>query len=129
MFGSLLGGKEGETKKEEQERNDDLTEAYFGKKSGVSVGMWDLFRPWRLTVDTGKKRITAKKRNWHLINVSETSYNYQSVGDVAINKNIFSADIAISVYSGQAVTPYSVVAYRISKGDAKRISDLLLDGK
>ena len=99
----------------------------LGKKA-VNVSLWDLFRPWLIIVDTNKKQITVKKRNWHLLNIDETTYTYKSVGDVAIKKNIFSADIALSVYSGQAVSPYSIAVYRISKGDAKRIRDLLLDG-
>ncbi|MDD5569647.1 MAG: hypothetical protein PHD97_00655 [Bacteroidales bacterium] len=97
------------------------------KNKAVRVGFWDILTPWIIIVDAEKKRIITKKRNWHLFNINETTYSYKTIGDVAIKKNIFSSDMAISIYSGESVTPYNIAIYRINKTKAGLIHDLLMN--
>lgn len=89
-----------------------LTRGYF----------WGILTPWKIEVDTRKKRVHITKRNWYLISTDEDTFQFSSVRHVKIDKSLFGADLQIRMYAGTANVR------GISKQHAKQIRDMLLDG-
>lgn len=49
------------------------------KSNQSPVGFTDLIRPWYIIIDTDKRHITVKKRNWYLIGFDEQTYQFNTV--------------------------------------------------
>ncbi|WP_196894033.1 hypothetical protein [Aureivirga marina] len=80
-----------------------------------------ILRPWRITVDTEKKLLTVKRRNWHLFSHDEETHAFRSIRNVKIDTHLFGADLSIRVYAGKAEVFY------LRKKKAKYIKELLLE--
>ncbi len=85
------------------------------------VGFWDIITPWHISVDTKNKRITVTKRNWYLLSKNEDVFAFKSVRHVSVKNHVFGADLGIKMYVGHALV------YSISKSDAKKIREILMN--
>jgi hypothetical protein len=97
----------------------------FSAKSSTTALIFNakfmaILRPWHIHVDTDRKLLTVKRRNWHFISFDEQTHAFKSVRNVKIDTHIFGADLSIKVYAGEAKV------YYIPKRVAKQIKNLLL---
>ncbi|MFY7667947.1 MAG: hypothetical protein ACOVQG_04335 [Crocinitomicaceae bacterium] len=80
-----------------------------------------VLNPWRITIDLTEKTITIRKRNKSMFGVDEQVVTFKSVRNIKIDEHFVGADIHIKVLGGTAS------AYCLSKEDAKKIKQMLLD--
>lgn len=77
--------------------------------------------PWHLLVDTDDETITVRKRNLSLIGVDEDVLAFRFIRRIHIDQHLIGADIEIEGVGG------AVTAYCLSKGDCKRIKQILMN--
>ena len=77
--------------------------------------------PWHITINLAKETIEVKKRNSFLIGVDENVVNFKRVRSIKIDQHLIGADIQIKVVGG------SLSVYCLSKSDAKKIKNILLE--
>ena len=77
--------------------------------------------PWHITINLAKETIEVKKRNSFLIGVDENVVNFKRVRSIKIDQHLIGADIHIKVVGG------SLSVYCLSKSDAKKIKNILLE--
>jgi len=77
--------------------------------------------PWRIIIDMDEKTITVRKRNSSLIGVDEQVIAFRSIRSVTVDEHTVGADVHIKVVGGTAS------AYYLSKDDARKIKEMLLD--
>ncbi|WP_196888106.1 hypothetical protein [Aureivirga sp. CE67] len=80
-----------------------------------------ILRPWRIKVDTKRKLLTVKRRNWHLFSHDEETHAFRSIRNVKIDTHLFGADLSIRVYAGKSEVFY------LRKKKAKMIKEILLE--
>ncbi|MEQ9288802.1 MAG: hypothetical protein RIG77_17910 [Cyclobacteriaceae bacterium] len=80
-----------------------------------------LLYPMHVIVDTNRRHLIIRQKNWHLISYDEETYAFKSVRNVKVDTHLFGADIHVKVYSGNAS------AYLLKKKDAKKVRDVLLN--
>jgi len=83
--------------------------------------MFHLLNPWHIEVDTNQETITIRKRNPFLIGFDEQIVSFRYIRSIMIDEHLFGADIHVKVVGGRAS------AYCISKSDARRIKNTLLE--
>jgi hypothetical protein len=99
--------------------DEELKAELYGKKDKVKL--WDLLRPWHLTINLDFKNIIVTKRNWYLIGVKENTYAFNSIRQIEIKNNVIDSDVYIRIFGGFAVLKC------FSKSDAKYIKDTLMN--
>lgn len=77
--------------------------------------------PRHISVDLEQETIIIKKRNKILIGVDEQVISFKYVRNITIDEHFIGADIHINVVGGTAS------AYCLSKSDANRIKEMLLE--
>jgi|688.fasta_scaffold1433547_2 hypothetical protein len=80
-----------------------------------------ILNPWHITINLAKETIEVKKRNSFLIGVDENVVNFKRVRSIKIDQHLIGADIHIKVVGG------SLSVYCLSKSDAKKIKNILLE--
>lgn len=98
---------------------EELNDQFFGEK--VRVKLWDIFRPWHLTINLDFKNIIVTKRNWYLIGVKENTYAFNSIRQIEIKNMVFGSDVYIRIFGGYAELKC------FSKSDAKYIKEKLMN--
>jgi len=80
-----------------------------------------VLNPWRIIIDLDEETITIRKRNKIMIGVDEQVIAFKYVRNITIDEHFVGADIHIKVVGGSAS------AYCLSKSDAEKIKQMLLD--
>ena len=80
-----------------------------------------VLNPWRIIIDLVQETITVRKRNKIMIGVDEQTIAFKRVRSISIDQHFVGADIHIKVVGG------TVSAYCLSKSDAEKIKEMLLE--
>ena len=88
--------------------------------SGKPLGIRDFIFAYQLSLDSERKQIELKKRNWYAIGVDSKKFNFGQVRNILIDEHIITASLEIRVYAG------NINVHWLRKRDAKRFRDALM---
>ena len=77
--------------------------------------------PWTIVIDTDEETICVSVRNWYLIGTDSQTMAFRFIRSIRIDEHLIGADIHIKVVGGISS------AYCISKSDAKKIKEILMN--
>jgi len=91
--------------------------------SGKALGVRDFIFPYHLSLDSKRKQIELKKRNWFALGVDSKTFNFGQVRNVLIDEHIITASLEVKVYAG------NINVHWLRKRDAIKFRDALMSAR
>lgn len=90
---------------------------------GRAIAARDFLFPFSLELDSAKKTLTVRKRNWFVIGIDTKSFNFGQIRNVLVDEHLLTASLIIRVYAGK------IECHWLSKADANKFKDALMATK